>query len=169
MENKYVWRKFIWGHAVSFVSNIAKTRIIGPSSPVDIFLLLYTGKTPTAQPIIVAARFEALAVGARLLGLWVRVLPGAWMLVFMFQRQCTYHVILRCFHKIMFAVEEQLLLISVFTCASARGWVRVCVGEGRRKPACAYACLAILIQHVTRGHIVICGLSDVTVFYSIIS
>jgi hypothetical protein len=65
---------------VSFVSNIAKTRIIGPSCPVDIFLLRYTGTTPTAQPIILAVRFEALAV-TRLLGLWVRVLPGAWMLV----------------------------------------------------------------------------------------
>ena len=55
--------------------------------------------------------------------------------------------------------------VCVYVCAR----VRVGVGVVARALACACARVALLIQHVTRCHIVICGLSGSTIVFDIIS
>jgi hypothetical protein len=58
-------------------------------------------------------------------------------------------------------------------CACVRACARVCVdaGVGVYARTLAYACTSVdlLIQHATRRHIVICGLSGSIIFFDIIS
>ena len=68
---------------------------------------------------------------------------------------------MRCVHETIVAVEEQKVL-HIFVC------VCVCVGGGGVVGGCAWACacmrVALLIQHATHRHILICGLSSFTIF-----
>jgi hypothetical protein len=75
-------------------------------------------------------------------------------------RQCTYYVTLRRFHESNVAVEKQYY---IFVC------VRACVRVGSQALACGCARTALIIQHATRRHIPICGLSGSTNIFDIIS
>jgi hypothetical protein len=63
---------------------------------------------------------------------------------------------------------------STFVCVLVRACMgRVCmhmiVGVGARALVCACARVALLVQHATRRHIAICGLSRTTIFVDITS
>jgi hypothetical protein len=74
-----------------------------------------------------------------------------------------YDIILRRVYETIVAVQKQNL------CVCACVGVRVCVGVGARARACACKRVALLIQHATCSHIVICDLSGSTMFFDIIS
>ena len=82
-------------------------------------------------------------------------------------RQSTYNPTLRRIYETTFAVEKQLLHISLCACARARASVCMCVHA--YVWACACARLALLINPATRSHIAICSLSGSTTFFDIIS
>ena len=71
---------------------------------------------------------------------------------------------------IVVVAKKRVLLISVSVCVcmwGSHGSVCVCLGDR----ALAYACarVALVIQHATPRHIVICGLSGSTTWFDIIS
>ena len=82
-----------------------------------------------------------------------------------------YNVTSRGFQETIVAVENQYyVFLCVCVCVGAPACVRPGgSGVGERVRACAYAHVALLIQHVRRRHIVICGLSGSTIFFDIIS
>ena len=82
------------------------------------------------------------------------------------EKQLTYNLTLRLFHETIVGEEKQCvtyLCVCVCVCMCVRARV-VVVARGR-----AYACAlaTLLIQHATRRHIVICGLSGSSKFFDI--
>ena len=61
------------------------------------------------------------------------------------------------------------MCLRVRVCVRARVWVGVGEDEGSGVRACACARVAPLLQHATRRHIGICGLSGSATFLDIIS
>jgi hypothetical protein len=59
--------------------------------------------------------------------------------------------------------------VSVCACARLYACAGVLVGVGGLARECAFERVALLIQHVTRHHIAICGLSGSTIFFHIFS
>ena len=83
-------------------------------------------------------------------------------------RQRTYNVRMRRVHETIVAVEKQCVLhISVRMGNNER--VHACEWVGARARACASARVALIIQHATRRHTVICGLSGSTIFFDVVS
>jgi hypothetical protein len=77
-------------------------------------------------------------------------------------RQCMYAVTQRSHRITIVAVEkQQLLRISVHAC------VCVCVLLGAWARVCRCTRVALVMQHATRGHTVICGLSCSTTLFDI--
>jgi hypothetical protein len=85
-------------------------------------------------------------------------------------RQCTYNVTLRCVYETIIVAGKKIS-ITYCECVSvcACGCVRTCVCVGARALACASARVALLIQHATRRHIVICSSSGSNTFFDTIS
>jgi hypothetical protein len=70
--------------------------------------------------------------------------------------------------RIIVSVEKKKVsLISMFVRACLRVRARALVGVGTQACTCTRA--ALIIQHATRCHIVICGLSGSTIFFDITS
>jgi hypothetical protein len=81
-------------------------------------------------------------------------------------RQCTHNVILRRVYETIVAWKSKKYYTFLCVC------VCVCVGGvvvSTRTRAYAFARVALIIQHVAFRHIVICGVSDSTIFFDIIS
>jgi hypothetical protein len=87
---------------------------------------------------------------------------------------CTCNVTLRRVHETIVTVEEKYVRVTCFCVrvCGTHGWVRacmiMCVCVGARALACACARVALLIQHATRRHIAICGLSESSIFFDYI-
>ena len=76
------------------------------------------------------------------------------------------NIILKGVHETTTAAEQQEVLY-ISLCM----YVCVCGGErvGMGARACACARVALIIQHATRHHTVICGISGSNIFFDIIS